>query len=137
MISSRFKKVLLVAPEVSSRQLTANYENIMRIHAVNRIFPAIYESNPNLIILDYNYVIKDAEQIIRRIRTNNFYNKIKICCYKTKAEPKKDGLLKAIGVDYFVYQEELQAAQNSKNIAGVLGELLDLSVLGLMPSASN
>jgi hypothetical protein len=36
-----------------------------------------------------------------------------------------------------VYQEELQAAQNSKNIAGVLGELLDLSVLSLVPSASN
>jgi hypothetical protein len=137
MILNRFKKVLLVTPEFSFRQLTADYKNIQHVHAIERIFPAIFQSTPNLIILDYNYISKDIEKIVRRIRTNTFYNKIKICCYKTKPEIKTDGLLKAIGVDYFVYQEELQSIQKNNNIAGVFNELLDLSVVGLMPKASN
>ena len=137
MIRTRFKKVLLVAPEVSLHQLTTDYDHVKHVHALNRIFPSIYELSPNLIVFDYNYLSKDMESIIRRIRTNKFYNKIKICCYKTRAEIKTDGLLKAIGVDYFVYQEELQAAQKSKSIAHVFGELLDTSMLGLMPNGTN
>ena len=101
MIRTRFKKVLVVAPEISSYQLTADSENVRHIHALNNIFPSIYELNPNLIVLDYNFISKDMEKIVRRIRTNTFYSKIKICCYKSKVEPKADSLLKAIGVDFF------------------------------------
>jgi len=137
MIRSRFKKVLLIAPQIPSNQLTTGYENVMHIHAIDRVFPSIYELNPNLIVFDYNYVSKDVEKIVRRIRTNNFYNKIKICCYKTKAEPKADSLLKAIGVDYFVYQEELKAAQKSKNILNIFSVLLDTSILGLASNPTN
>src|ERR1700712_3284108 len=99
MIHTRFKKVLLISPDNSSDQFHTDYENVRHIHALDRIFPSIFELSPNLIVFDYNYISKDMERIVRRIRTNNFYSKIKICCYKTKVELKTDGLLKAIGVD--------------------------------------
>lgn len=137
MIRTRFKKVLLVAAELSTHDLTADYQHVRHVHAVNRIFPSIYELSPNLIVFDYNYISKDVENIVRRIRTNNFYNKIKICCYKTKAETKTDSLLKAIGVDYFVYQEELKATQKSKNLAVIFNEILDMSALSMVPNSSN
>jgi hypothetical protein len=137
MTRTRFKKVLLVAPEINSCQLTADYKNVKHIHAINQVFPSIYELNPTLIVLDYNYINKDIEKIVRRIRTNSFYNKIKICCYKSKVEPKADGLLKAIGVDYFIYEEELQSKQKSKSIIGIFTDILDRSVVGMLTNVSN
>jgi hypothetical protein len=137
MIRTRFRKVLLISPETCSHQLGADYEHVRHIHAVDRIFPSIYELNPNLIVFDYNFISNDMEKIVRRIRTNRFYNKIKICCYKTKAEPRADSLLKAIGVDYFVYEEELKAAQKTKNIPSIFNEILDRSVLGMLGNAAN
>src|SRR5580698_8122027 len=119
MIRTRFKKVLLVSPENSSNQLPADYENVRHIHALDRIFPSIFELSPNLVVFDYNYISKDMEKIVRRIRTNSFYSKIKICCYKAKIEPKADSLLKAIGVDYFIYQEELATTPKSKNTSNI------------------
>ncbi|WP_461450969.1 hypothetical protein [Mucilaginibacter sp.] len=137
MIRTRFKKVLVVAPETSSYQLSADSENVRHIHALNNIFPSIYELNPNLIVLDYSFISKDMEKIVRRIRTNNFYSKIKICCYKLKVEPKADSLLKAIGVDFFVYEEELRAIQKSKTISSVFTEMLDRTVIGMLSNVSN
>jgi len=137
MIRTRFKKVLIVAPEITSHQLTADYKNVRHIHALNNIFPSIYELNPNLIVLDLSFVNKDMEKIVRRIRTNNFYCKIKICCYKLKVEPKADSLLKAIGVDFFVYEEELRAIQKTKNISTVFTELLDRTVLSMLTNVHN
>jgi hypothetical protein len=137
MIRTRFKKVLVVAPEISSYQLTADPENVRHIHALNNIFPSIYELNPNLIVLDYNFISKDMEKIVRRIRTNTFYSKIKICCYKSKVEPKADSLLKAIGVDFFVYEEELRAIQKSKTITSVFTEMFDRTVIGMLSNVSN
>ncbi|MFI5158711.1 MAG: hypothetical protein ACHQF4_07580 [Sphingobacteriales bacterium] len=137
MIRTHFKKVLLVAPEVSPNQLIADYKSVTHIHAVNNIFPSIYESTPNLIVFDYNFINKDLEKIIRRIRTNNFYNKIKICCYKAKVEPKADSLLKAIGVDFFVYEEELREIQKSKNIFSIFTEIIERPVLGMLSNVHN
>lgn len=132
----RFKKVLLVSPENSSHQLSADYENVKHIHALDRIFPSIFELSPNLIVFDYNYISKDMERIVRRIRTNRFYSKIKICCYKTKVELKTDGLLKAIGVDYFVYEEELKAIQKNKSLPHVFTDVLDQPVLAMLGGVS-
>jgi len=137
MIRTRFKKVLLVSPENSSNHLQADYENVRHIHALDRIFPSIFELSPNLIVFDYNYISKDLEKIVRRIRTNHFYSKIKICCYKTKAELKTDGLLKAIGVDYFIYEEELQAIQKHRLIPHLFADILDQPVLTMLNGAAN
>jgi hypothetical protein len=135
MIRTRNKKVLYVAPEVSSDQLTADYDNITRIHALDRIFPTIYQLSPNLVIFDYDYLSKDIERIVRRLRTNTFYSKIKICCYKSRSELKTDGLLKAIGVDYFIYEEELREAQKSNNISSLFTEIVDRSVVSMLIGA--
>jgi hypothetical protein len=77
------------------------------------------------------------EKIVRRIRTNRFYSKIKICCYKTKAELKTDGLLKAIGVDYFIYEEELQTVQRNRLIPHLFTDILDQPVLAMLNGATN
>jgi hypothetical protein len=137
MIRTRFKKVLLIAPEASTNKLTADYENVRHVHALNGIFPAIFELSPNLIILDNNYLSTELEKIVRRIRTNSFYSKIKICCYKTKAEITKDDLLKAIGVDYFIYEEELRVAQKSSNISELFTKIVDRSVLSMPINTAN
>lgn len=137
MIRTRFKKVLLVSAVNSSNQLPADYENVRHIHALDRIFPSIFELSPNLIVFDYNYISKDMEKIVRRIRTNRFYSKIKICCYKAKIEPKADSLLKAIGVDYFIYEEELQAVQKNRLIPHLFAEILDQPVLAMLNGAAN
>lgn len=137
MTLTRYKKVLFVTPEINSPQLAVGYKDIRYIHAINQIFPSIYELNPNLIVLDYSLLLKDMEKVVRRIRTNNFYNKIKICCYKNKVEPKADGLLKALGVDYFIYEEELQTLQKTKNVLGIFNEMFDRSVLHMLTNPSN
>ena len=136
MIHTRYKKVLLVAPEISKDQFSADYDNVKHVCALSQLFPCIYELNPNLIVFDYNYVSKDFEKIVRRIRANNFYSKIKICCFKTKPELKTDGLLKAIGVDYFVYQEELQSSAKSKTVTHIFSWIFDISTLGIIPHAN-
>jgi hypothetical protein len=137
MTLSRYKKVLFVTPEADSPQLNVDYKNIKYIHTLNQIFPSIYELNPNLIVLDQSLLSKDLEKVVRRIRTNTFYNKIKICCYKNKVEPKADSLLKAIGVDYFIYEEELQKIQKSKNLSGMFNEILDRPMLHMLTNVSN
>jgi hypothetical protein len=137
MTRTRFKKVLFVTPEINSPQLTIGYKDVKYVHTITQIFPSIYELNPNLIVLDHTFLSKDIEKVVRRIRTNTFYNKIKICCYKNKIEPKTDSLLKAIGVDYFIYEEELQNIQKSKNVFGIFNELLDRPVLSMVTNVSN
>jgi len=137
MIRNRFKKVLLVAPEIANNQWTADYQKVKHIYSITQLFPSIYESTPCLIVLDYNYASSDVEKAIRRIRSNSFYSKIKICCYKTKPDTKTDGLLKAIGVDYLVYHEQLNAAPKSKNISHIFSGIFDLSILGLAANTAN
>ena len=137
MTRTRFKKVLLLAPEVSSQQLTAEYSSVKHIDSVHQVFPSIYQLNPDLIVLDYNHFNNDVEKIIRRIRGNKFYSKIKICCYKTKPHTKQDGLLTAIGVDFFIYQEELVFDIKTKSIPNIFSSMFDITHLaGLVPNPS-
>ena len=138
MIRNRYKKVLLVAPEVSSHQLKADYINVRHINASHQIFPSIYQLNPDLIVLDHNHLGKDIEKIVRRIRGNKFYSKIKICCYKAKATPRADSLLTAIGVDFFIYEEDLVVApKSSKSIPNIFSVIFDIpQLVGLVPNTS-
>ena len=62
---------------------------------------------PNLIVFDYDYLNKDMEKILRRIRTNPYYNKIKICCFKSSPNRKIDEFLKVLGVNHVIYKDEL------------------------------
>jgi len=137
MIRTRFKKVLLVAPDFYPEQLLANFKEVKRIAAVTSIFPALYEFNPDLIIIDYDYIGKDIEKVLRRIKINKFYDKLKICCYKSAPNEKTDSLLKALGADQLIYQEDLAKSKKNKNILGNMGTAFDISILKWMGTVSN
>jgi hypothetical protein len=136
MIRTRFKKVLLVAPDVFPDQLLTDYKNVKHIATVSSIFPSLYELNPDMIIFDYNYMGKDLEKVLRRININKFYNKLKICCYKSVPNQKTDSLLKALGVDYIIYQEDITKPQKNKTLLNNFSTIFDVSILKWVANVS-
>jgi len=134
MIHIRSERVLLVAPNIFSVQLLASNKQIKHITSVDRVFPSIYEIAPNLIVFDYDYLNKDMEKILRRIRTNTYYNKIKICCFKSSPNRKIDDFLKMLGVNHVIYKEELHTA--NKSAINHVRSILDSKVTDLLVSAS-
>ncbi len=137
MVRNRFKKVLLVAPNVFPDQLVTDYKTVKHIESVSAIFPALFELRPDLVIFDYDYVGEDIEKVLRRITNNKFYDSLKICCYKSTSNEKTDSFLKMLGVDYFVFKEDLVKAEKSKTVLSNFGNILDTSVLKWMGSVSN
>jgi len=137
MIRTRFKKVLLVAPDVYPDRLLADCSIVKHISAVGNIFPSLFELNPDMIIFDYDHVGTDIEKVLRRIRINKFYSKLKVCCYKDRPNSKTDGLLKALGVDYLIYSEELRETQKSKTVLNNIGSIFDSSILKWVASVSH
>ncbi|WP_428328534.1 hypothetical protein [Mucilaginibacter sp.] len=129
MIRTRFKKVLLVAPAIFPHQLMAEHTNVKHVSAVPSIFPAIYELSPDLIVFDYEFMGKEMEKVLRRIKVNKFYSHIKICTYKNSPNEKTDSLLKALGVDQLIYREELNKAALSKKAVNPLSALIDASII--------
>jgi hypothetical protein len=115
MICARFKKILLVASVIFPEQHITGYTHLRHITAINNIFPSIYEFNPDLIIFDYNFMGNEMEKVVRRIKVNKFYSKLKICCYKSAPNEKTDSLLKALGVNHFFYQEDRKYPKNVSN----------------------
>ncbi|MDB5153367.1 MAG: hypothetical protein JWR54_2118 [Mucilaginibacter sp.] len=134
MINSRIERVLLVAPNIFSVQLLASNKQIKHITAVDRVFPAIYELAPHMIVFDYDYLNKDMEKILRRIRTNPYYNKIKICCFKSTPNRKIDSFLKVLGVNHVIYRAELQ--NPTKAAIDHVKSILDSAVTDLLVNAS-
>ena len=108
MIRNNSERILLVAPKILSVQLLSGNKQIKHITSVDRVFPAIYEMAPNIIVFDYDYLSEDMEKMLRRIRTNAYYNKIKICCFKSSPNRKIDSFLKVLGVNHVIYKDELQ-----------------------------
>lgn len=134
MIHSRTERVLLVAPNIFSVQLLASNQQIKHITSVDRVFPAIYEVAPHMIVFDYDYLNKDMEKILRRIRTNPYYNKIKICCFKSTPNRKIDSFLKVLGVNHVIYRDELH--NPTKAVINHVKSILDSAVTDLLVSAS-
>lgn len=137
MIRTRFKKVILVAPEIFQEQLIVDYTNVKHVTSTVNIFPSIFESYPDLIIFDYDFLGRDLEKILRRIQTNNFYNKIKICCYKSEPNGKTDSFLKVLGVDQFIYKADLARAQKQKTVLNTVNDMIDNSIIKLVASVGN
>lgn len=137
MDRNRCKKVLLVAPETYPRQLTNDFKDIKHVTNINLVFPTIFESKPEVIILDFDFTGSDLEKIIRRIKFNKYYQNLKICCYKTSSHTKIDSLLKALGVDQIIYQEDLVEIPKNKSITSYLGTILSGTFLKRIASASN
>jgi hypothetical protein len=134
MIRTRFKKILLVAADNSPERLLADYQNVKHVTAIGSIFPSIYEMSPDMIILDYDYIGKDIEEILRRIKVNKFYSRLKICCYKNTADVQTDSLLKALGADYVVYREGLAKPQKNKSVFNSLATAFDAPIVKWMTS---
>lgn len=134
MIHFRTERVLLVAPNIFSVQILANNKQIRHITSVDRVFPAIYEMAPHMIIFDYDYLNQDMERILRRIRTNPYYNKIKICCFKSDQSRKVDSLLKVLGVNHVIYKSDLH--NPTKETMSHVKSILDSAVTDLLVNAS-
>src|ERR1700710_2901710 len=134
MIHFRSERVLLVAPNIFSVTLLASNKQIKHITSVDRVFPSIYEMIPNLIVFDYDYLSDDMEKILRRIRTNPYYNKIKICCFKSSPNRKIDSFLKVLGVNHVIYKDELH--NHTKAAINQVKSLFDSSVTDLLVNAS-
>ena len=137
MVRTRFKKVLLVAPDVFPDQLIAGCRVIKHIAAISNIFPSLYEFNPDIIIFDYDYLAKDIEKVLRRISINKFYDKLKVCCYKSAPNTKTDDLLKTLGVDHLIYTEDISKPQKNKVVRNNPGTIFDPSILKWVASASH
>lgn len=138
MIRTRFKKVLLVAPDVIPDELITHHKDVKHISSLAGIFPAIYETTPDLIVFDYDLVGKDVEKVLRRLMSNKFYSNIKIHCYKQKPGEKTDSLLKALGVDQIIYREELaKAAPKSRSVLTAFNPVIDAAIMKWTASVSN
>ena len=124
----------MVAPNIFSLKLLASNKQIKHITSVDRVFPAIYEIAPHVIIFDYDYLNTDMEKLLRRIRTNTYYNKIRICCFKSTANRRIDEFLKVLGVNHVIYKDELH--NNSKAAISHVKSILDSAVTDLLVNAS-
>jgi len=137
MIRTRFKRVILVAPEIFPEQLAAGYSRVRHVTSAMHIFPSIHELNPDLIIFDQDYLGRDLENILRRIQTNKFYNRVKIFCYKTDPHEKTDSFLKVLGVDEFIYSKDLVTIKKGNTLFNAVHSVIDTSILKLVASVSN
>lgn len=134
MIQIKSERVLLVAPNIFSVQLLASNKQIKHITSVDKVFPAIYELAPTLIVFDYDFMSDDMERILRRIRTNSYYNRIKICCFKSSPDRKIDSFLKVLGVNHVIYKQEL--ANPTKSALNHIRSIFDSTVTDLLVGAS-
>lgn len=126
MIRIKSGKLLVVAPATSSVPIPPNKE-VIHLTNPERIFPVIHAQQPNAIMLDYEYLGIGTEKVLRRLTGNPFYHKIKIHCYKQASHTKVDDLLKTLGVQHFIYGEDIknQEAQQKKSTMKALSELLE------------
>ncbi|MDP9077994.1 MAG: hypothetical protein M3O71_11255 [Bacteroidota bacterium] len=137
MIRTRFKKVLLVAPDIFPNQLLADYTNVRHVSTTSSIFPSIYELSPDVIVFDYEFMGKEMEKTLRRIKVNKFYSKVKICCFKNTASEKTDSFLKAIGVDHFVYRADLGENSKNKSVLNTFNSIIDASIVKWVMNVTN
>jgi hypothetical protein len=129
MIRTRFKKVLLVAPDLFPNQLLTDYTHVKHVSATGSIFPSIYELSPDIIVFDYEFMGKDLERTLRRIQVNKFYNKVKICCFKNTVNEKTDSFLKVLGVDHLIYREDLGENTKNKSVLNTFNSIIDASIV--------
>jgi hypothetical protein len=132
MIFNKPERILLVAPNIFSIQLLD--KQIKHITSVDRVFPAIFEVVPNIIVFDYDYLNKDMEKILRRIRSNAYYNKIKICCFKSSPDRRIDSFLQVLGVNHVIYKHELQ--NPTKTVINHVKSIFDSAVTDLLVTAT-
>ncbi|TSD64018.1 hypothetical protein FFF34_015780 [Inquilinus sp. KBS0705] len=125
MIRARYKKVLLVSSKPFPDQLLDGYDNVKQISAQTAIFPAIHELKPDAILFDHAHMGDNFERVLRRLQTNAFYRNIKIYCYKKQESIKADSLLKVLGVDHIIYNEDLEKVSKGKAALTAINNMVD------------
>lgn len=100
------KLILLVTSDFLNSGFFTDTTNIQYCHvnSKSKIFPSISSLQPGTIIIDHDFLKDDVQSLVRRIRTNHFYNKLKICCVKELFNRETDEQLKITGVDYLIYK---------------------------------
>lgn len=136
MIRVRSKNVLLVAPDSFSVELLPNNKQFRQISATSRIFPYIHEIKPDVLVFDYDHVSADIEKILRRLKSNPAYSRIKICCYKIKEQPKADSLLKVLGVDQIFYEDDFKTVEKSKGILSAASAIFEATIIPMLAKTS-
>jgi len=103
---SNNKVVVLVTSDALNARFFEGGTHIEYYHvnAAGKIFPSLFTYQPGTIVIDHDFLEGNVQELVRRIRGNSFYDKLKICCLKTAANRKMDEQLKVIGVDYLVYK---------------------------------
>jgi hypothetical protein len=103
---SNDKLILLVTSDVLNSGFFIDNTRIKFCHvnSTSKIFPSISTLHPGTIIIDHDFLNDEVQNLVRRIRTNPFYAKLKICCLKASFNRKIDEQLKVTGVDYLVYK---------------------------------
>lgn len=119
-MQNRFKPLLVVTDAATFTNITTKYEIVPVSNS--RLFPSIHELTPAGLVLDYDYLGDDTIKILRRLKSNPFYNKLKIYCYKSRPHTKVDDLLKVLGVQHFIYATENQ--QPKTTAVAILTEML-------------
>jgi hypothetical protein len=136
MIRIKSERVLLVAPDVFSVRLLKSNKKIMHVASADRIFPALFELNPNLIIFDYDHLNAAIEKVLRRIRSNAFYDRTRICCYNISSGTNAESLLITLGVNYIFYKDRPEANKRAAAALNSLKTVFDSGVLNLLTTAA-
>jgi hypothetical protein len=107
---SNTKLILLVTNDaLNSTFVDSTHIQYCHVSSLAKIFPCIYTLQPGTIIIDHEFLKDEVQNLVRRIRTNPFYAKLKICCLKDSFNRKTDEQLLVTGVDYMVYKNNLAA----------------------------
>ena len=83
---------------------------LCHVDSKHKVFPYISTLQPGIIVFDHDFLHDEVEKLVRRIRTDPFYSKLKICCLKASFNRKTDEQLKTTGVDYLVYKQQSYSA---------------------------
>ncbi|MBW4891693.1 hypothetical protein KXQ82_18355 [Mucilaginibacter sp. HMF5004] len=100
------KVIVLLTSDDQNNYFFQNNTQMQYLHvnSTSKIFPSLFTYQPGTIIIDCDYLQNEVQDLVRRIRTNPFYNKLKICCLKQTQNHKADEQLKIIGVDFLLYR---------------------------------
>lgn len=106
MIRLTPRRLLVYASPVSTLRVPKRSE-VTLVAQTEHIFPAIHKVRPHTIIFDYQHAGPDLERVLRRLRSNPFYRGVKIHVYKAEWHTRTDDFLQTLGVNKFIYEEEL------------------------------
>ena len=81
---SNNKLILLVTSDVLNLGFYVDNTRIKFFHvdSKSKIFPFLSAHHPGTIIIDHDFLKDEVQNLVRRIRTDPFYAKLKICCLK-------------------------------------------------------